>query len=909
VIPQSGTSGCDFEDPAALWRDNKEHSMIGQSVLHYKILEKLGEGGMGVVYKAEDTKLKRTVALKFLPRGLEAHEPERARFLQEAQAASALNHPNVCTIYDILEERDQHFIVMEYVDGVTLRQKLESGKLKVETVVQYAIQIGEALEEAHSKGVVHRDVKTDNIMVTSKNQVKVMDFGLAKLKGSLKLTKTSSTVGTLAYMAPEQIQGGEIDSRSDIFSFGVVLYEMLTGQLPFRGEHEAAMIYSIVNEPPESIQKYLPDISPEFVHVLNRALEKDPEERYQSVHDMVIDLRRLKKETSRVSHAPLVQPTTEKGSPAVLEKQEMGSATERRTRQSPLLWAGLVGALVLLAALMIFVFSPKQATRLNANPTVRTLEIPMGQIGYPSISRDGSWIAFSARDEKNEWSVYFMNVAKGTPRRLTTEPFAEVGYAEISPDNSELLYDRVPPGMQGGIYLISSLGGTGQKILEPATSGRWRSDGKLIGYIRGLTLVPSQSGKREFWTVNPDGSDNRLEFVDTLSYRFGNFCFDWSPDGKSIAWLRSFPGYSEIIIRNLQSGQERQLTSFKKGINEVAWASNDRIFFSSSRSGNTNIWMIPASGGEAAQVTKGSGPDIGVRISADGKRLLYLEQRMISHVWIADIDGQNARQVTFDNQSIDWPSFSPDKERISFSMSSADLLRPGSHIFIMQSDGSSRTQLNAGDFWFFVPTWSPDGKYLAYGSVRTDEPRDSARVFLTEAANPSTPRLVGKGVFAWWIDAENFLTFTPLFFAHTHSTLYNVNSRVPKEVSEDSTWQFPLHDGKHVLIGDLRKGKEGWWLKSRVTRQGEEPKQILSSEYLMGTWPTASLRYLLYQQSNGELWRMSLPNGKKEHVPDTFRGRNPLGGFEVQMSYDDKEAVFLKGRLDARLVLIENLFE
>ena len=191
--------------------------MIDKTISHYKILEKLGEGGMGVVYKAQDIKLDRLLALKFLPPQLVASEAEKARFLQEAKAASALNHPNVCVIHDIQEEKGQQFIVMEYVDGVTLRKKFESKPLTVNEAITYAIQIGEALKEAHSQGIVHRDIKSDNIMINSKNQVKVMDFGLAKLKGSLKLTKTSSTVGTLAYMAPEQIQGGEVDARSDIF--------------------------------------------------------------------------------------------------------------------------------------------------------------------------------------------------------------------------------------------------------------------------------------------------------------------------------------------------------------------------------------------------------------------------------------------------------------------------------------------------------------------------------------------------------------------------------------------------------------------------------------------------------------------------------------------------------------------
>jgi serine/threonine protein kinase len=247
--------------------------MIGKVVAHYRVLEKLGEGGMGVVYKAEDLKLTRTVALKFLPHGLDAHEPERARFLQEARAAAVLNHPYICTVYDIQEHDAQQFIVMEYVEGKTLREVVPVKKLQ--DAISYAVQIAEALHEAHTHGIVHRDIKAENIMVNSKNQVKVMDFGLAKLKGSLKLTKTSSTIGTLAYMAPEQIQGEEVDARSDIFSFGIVLYEILTGHLPFRGEHEAAMVYAIVNEEPEPLQHYVPDTPSELLHILGRALEKD----------------------------------------------------------------------------------------------------------------------------------------------------------------------------------------------------------------------------------------------------------------------------------------------------------------------------------------------------------------------------------------------------------------------------------------------------------------------------------------------------------------------------------------------------------------------------------------------------------------------------------------------------------
>jgi serine/threonine-protein kinase len=295
--------------------------MIGQTISQYKILDKLGEGGMGVVYKAHDTKLDRLVALKFLPHHLVANEAEQARFLQEARAASALNHPNVCTIYDIKEEGDKQFIVMEFVDGTTIKEKVPIQKLQ--DALGYALQIGDALHEAHGKGIVHRDIKCENIMVNPKNQVKVMDFGLAKLKGSLKLTKTSSTVGTLAYMAPEQIQGGEVDARSDIFSFGVVLFEMLTGGMPFRGDHEAAILYSIVNEEPESLQKRRPDISGEVDRIIRRALEKDPEDRYQHIDDMVSELRRIRKQSTRVSRSVVREEPSGTSAPIVSQSGDL----------------------------------------------------------------------------------------------------------------------------------------------------------------------------------------------------------------------------------------------------------------------------------------------------------------------------------------------------------------------------------------------------------------------------------------------------------------------------------------------------------------------------------------------------------------------------------------------------------
>ncbi len=275
--------------------------MIGKTISHYKVLEKLGEGGMGVVYKAHDTKLDRLVALKFLPHHLTQNDTDKSRFMQEARAAAALNHPNVCVIYEIEDQGDKPFIAMEFIDGKTLYDELQNNKLELKSVFNYVIQIAEALKAAHQKGIVHRDIKSENIMVTGTGQVKVMDFGLARIRGGAKLTKTSSTVGTLAYMSPEHIQGQEVDARSDIFSFGVILYEMLAGQLPFKGEYDSALMYAILNEDPEPIQKYRTDLTSEILHLLDRALEKDPEERYQTVNDMLIDLKRLKRDTDSIA--------------------------------------------------------------------------------------------------------------------------------------------------------------------------------------------------------------------------------------------------------------------------------------------------------------------------------------------------------------------------------------------------------------------------------------------------------------------------------------------------------------------------------------------------------------------------------------------------------------------------------
>jgi tRNA A-37 threonylcarbamoyl transferase component Bud32 len=274
--------------------------MNGQTVSHYNILEKLGEGGMGIVYKAEDTKLKRKVALKFLPPELTRDQESKKRFFIEAQAAAAVNHANIVTVYEIDECDKQLYLAMEYVQGESLREKIDSGPLGIDEALKIAIQSAEGLLEAHKEDIIHRDIKSANIMINEKGQVKVLDFGLARFKGHTRVTKAFTPEGTAAYMSPEQSRGDEVDHRTDIWSLGVVLYEMVTGKLPFKGDYQAAVIYSIKNEDPEPITSLRGDVGEALERIVAKTLEKNPDQRYQVLEDLLMDLRAIRGEMQPV---------------------------------------------------------------------------------------------------------------------------------------------------------------------------------------------------------------------------------------------------------------------------------------------------------------------------------------------------------------------------------------------------------------------------------------------------------------------------------------------------------------------------------------------------------------------------------------------------------------------------------
>jgi serine/threonine-protein kinase len=306
--------------------------MIGKTISHYRILEKLGEGGMGIVYKAEDTKLKRIVTLKFLPSSIMASEAEKTRFVHEAQAAAALDHPNICTVYEIDEADGQLFIAMAYVEGQSLKAKIEAGPLKLDEALGIAMQVAEGLQAAHEKKITHRDIKPANVMLTTKGQAKIMDFGLAKQAGRTVITKEGMTLGTVAYMSPEQARGEDVDHRTDIWAFGVVLYDMITGQHPFKGLYEQAVVYSILNENPEPLTGLRTGVPMELERIVNKAMAKNTNERYQHVDEMLVDVKTLKKKIE-----------------AGFTKERITTTTPPVKKRFPL-YAGMATLLVLLIA-------------------------------------------------------------------------------------------------------------------------------------------------------------------------------------------------------------------------------------------------------------------------------------------------------------------------------------------------------------------------------------------------------------------------------------------------------------------------------------------------------------------------------------------------------------------------------
>jgi serine/threonine protein kinase len=886
--------------------------MIGQTISHYTIIEKLGEGGMGIVYKAEDTKLKRTVALKFLPDRVNKDGAAKARFLQEAQAAAGLNHPNICTIHGVEDVDGSLFMVMEYIEGGTLGDKLPYQNAK--DAVTIASQIGEAMQEAHTKGIVHRDIKADNVMLTSRGQVKVMDFGLAKLKGALKLTRTSSTVGTLAYMAPEQIQGGEVDHRSDIFSFGVLLFEMLTGKLPFRGEHEAAMVYSIVNEDPQDVGTLVPDLSPLVVNLIQRCLEKDPADRYQTMQDAVSELRRSQKKSSRVMRSSAHVPPFSADAPPSSAEIPTSPAPSASGNRKPAILIGVAIAAVAIVTLALWFMSGPSLPELNPNMEVSNLQIPASEYQYPGISPDGKWLTFPGSDLNGKWDIYMMFIETGENKRVTTDSTLSVSNAvtaRFSPDGSSIAYGRRRQGTEvSEVCVVSVLSGLVRVIADTGIYPQWSPAGDRIYYYRGHADAdfPSRSGWREYWSASPQGGDTRIEFIDSLMQGpLTKFTFCVSPDGKRVVFTRPLAiGHNEIFIRHLKTGEETQLTADKKVVDEVVWADNGLMFYTSNKSGNYNIWVIPESGGEAKQVTRGAGPDYGISVSTAANRMVFSQRTEVATLWMVNTDGTGHRQV-YPDENIMQSHIAPDGNTIVLEISHPTLRQT---LMLREISGGRQEILFPFDSATgrFYSQWSPSGNALSYIEYRTGTLHIDAKIL--DLAGGRRVRDLGEGGVYHWVsdsvvmiwrnsaaddDRPNYSSVRTL----------NLNTLEESVFFRDTVLALPVMDNTAILYES-----DGEWRYLPMPEYRRDPltegRSILGTSEISDDMALTSNSWLYFRSANtGALWRLDYRTFKRSKILDIPLSINIRIGMP---DYNDNVVPYSIIRLKTNIVKIDNVF-
>ncbi|OVE80079.1 hypothetical protein BVY01_00880 [bacterium I07] len=722
--------------------------MIGQLISHYKIIEKLGEGGMGEVWLAEDTKLDRKVALKFLPAHMTKDRNAVERFKREAKSAAALNHPNIVTIYEIVEYEGQTFLAMEHVDGHSLREEIENGPIEVEKVVDITKQICEGLEKAHKADIIHRDIKPENILIDKSGRVRILDFGLARMKGVSKLTKESSTLGTVKYMSPEQLRGEEVDHRTDIWSLGVVMYEMLTGEVPFKGEYEQAVVYSILNEEPviKPVELKTPDIS----KLLHDLLRKDKTVRINSV-SRIIDYLSNSSKINTVKRSfrwlfSLISGTSAK--PHKLNKRK------------------IIYSIIVMLVIIPFILIAVKSMLSESNQKMHSaspLSSLRGYDGFPNFSPDGNRIVFSwVQEDTADAELYIKDTQIDTIYRITCHEGNEFNPVWTY-DGKQIIFIRKYESNYEIVTL--NLQNREEKVIRKDFSVVEELSTFPNKNMLAITGNQSDSGPNSVYLLSLDNGE-----LDRLTSPpidiWGDFYCQVSPDGEQVAFERK-SSIGRGVIKVMRLSKREITTPYDESyhIEGLTWTSNSKeIVFSSNREGDQRLWRMKIRGGKpkplllnitgdksfnpsisiqgnmlAYQVSetdaniyrldlRGFNPEPTVLISStqydgessisyDGYKIAYDSERSgTMGIWIYNrITGENSLLVEMNQRAGGSARWSPNDSLIAFDSRWAE----SSDIYVIPSEGGEPKRITPSDKDDTVCWWSKDGKWIFFTSNRS----------------------------------------------------------------------------------------------------------------------------------------------------------------------------------------------
>ena len=914
----------------------------------YEIRSKLGEGGMGEVYLARDTQLNRDIALKILTSEVARDQQRLHRFLQEARAASALSHPNVAHIYEIGEVDGAHFIAMEFIEGESLDRKIGGRPLAISELLEIAIQIADALDEAHAKGITHRDIKSANVMITSRGRVKVLDFGLAKLAGPSSDTHTSDSematrvktspgvvMGTVNYMSPEQALGREVDHRSDIFSFGVVLYEMATGQLPFSGNTVTETIDRITHAQPQAIARLNYDVPAELEIIVKKALRKNREERYQTIHDLLIDLKDLKREADvAASLERSVPPPALPGKETVSYSAAQLSGVLKQTDLSPAMSTAEVSAapsassaeyvvnqikshkktfavtaifaLIVLIGIGFAVYkfvSRSQTNTISLEAAKFTRLTTTGNATGAAISPDGKWLVHVQDDGelKSLW-LRQVAVANSNTQIVSPAPVRFFGMA-FSPDGNYVYY-AVREGNQdtGTLYQVPVLGGTPRKLFTGVKSSMsFSPDGKQIAYF------DFYEDEDRLMIANADGSGQRqlaMRHGDEYFFQGDFSAVSWSPDGKTIATpvAVTSQNFMSVATVSVATGEVKFLTQRRWNlVRQAVWFNADTILTTAAeRAGEAfSIWQLSYPSGTVTKLTNDLNSYPTISLTSDSGSIAAVMTELNNNIWVMPaFEVARATQVTQGRNMVGNPVFTPDGKLVY------PLKQPvGGDLYLLDLANGTRKQLTANAGENVVPSVAADGRYIVFMSDRTGAFHiwrmdiDGGNLKqLTDHHDEEVPDISPDSK---WVAYEMYLN---------KSTIWKVgiDGGQPTEIT-DKYSNNPVFspDGKQIACLYLPQPAGSQTLAILPSEGGEPIKTLPFTGPITNLRWTVDGRALVYGATrNGvtNLWAQPIDGSAPKQLTNFASERI----FSFDFSRDGKQVALSRGTQTSDVVLISN---